>query len=218
MCVICRGEYAGKRVIKCCKKVREIPVSTTLEELECRECPLIKKIPFLPSLKKLACIFCRHLEEIPVIPGLQGLVCKCDKLKEIPKIDSLKYLQFSCALVTKIPVITNLETLRISYSSIVEIPPFPRLKHLECFWCVKLVKISGLQTLDYVKCTKCFLLSDVDIYDCKEAYFQDCPWLTKKKAYQGLVKAQLRIKDSIKKRKNVLPFFPENIQKILDSY
>jgi hypothetical protein len=135
MCMICREEYEGSRVLYLsCPDLKNIPEICNLRRLVCDNCPLLTTIPVIPGLQRLECQNCPLLESIPVISGLKTLYCIDCPMTSIPIIENLEYLIcWDCPLIT-------------------EIPEIPGLKTLDCRDCPRILRIphiSGLKEFIY---------------------------------------------------------------------
>ena len=218
MCVICTGEYNGEPKLLCsCRNLKKFLIDTPgLEKLDFRWCPLLEEIPVISGLLSMSLYECELIKEIPVIPGLKTLsVVKCLFLKKIPVIPGLEKLSCSrCPLLEKIPVIRGLKQLYFYECHIEKIPFTPGLQLLECRKCPKLKEIADMRYL-WTVCVDCPLLEKSPAGF--RMYFFNCPWVNKKR-HRVLCNVQIRIKFIMNKRKKKLPYFPENVEKILEKY
>lgn len=88
-------------------------LSSSLEELQLRDCKSLSRIPYLPSLCKLYLCQCNSLTELPAIPLLHRLdIGQCNSLIRLHDLPSLRMLMLrDCPTLTTVahfPLLTSI--------------------------------------------------------------------------------------------------------------
>lgn len=148
------------------EEITELPaLPTSLEELDCSDCPLLQKLPALPApLTVLTCKGCSELKELPNLPvGLTNLDCGlCKNLKQLPDLPTslIKLNCRFCSSLEKLPPLPHSLTKLYCWNctELKELPLLPEgLTELSCWGCVGLKKFPTLPPtlteLSYGECT-----------------------------------------------------------------
>ena len=92
MCIICRGEYKGEKILNCgdCTSLVSLPPLPNVTTLGCSGCTSLTSLSNIPNMTTLNCYGCTSLIALPEIPNMTHLYCGgCTFLVSLPDMTNI---------------------------------------------------------------------------------------------------------------------------------